>query len=205
RGARAARLSRVARDRRDEAAIRDGVRSRGRRLTPAPPRSYSAEALRSMTEIFLQLAPIFLYFLIGVLLRRAGVADRSHGDFVLWLAFFVTLPLLILTSVSETRLTADKALLPVANIVVNVLCLGVALLATRPMRLARPTQGSIALSTMIVNNAFMFPFILAIYGDTGFADAVLFDFGNALMVATVTYATAFRYSDESFDCAAMLK
>src|SRR5690606_12059968 len=158
-----------------------------------------------MAEILLQLAPIFVYFLIGVLIRRAGVADRSHGDFVLRLAFFVTLPLLILTSVSETRLTADKALLPVANIVVNVLCLGVALLATRPMRLARATQGSIAMSTMIVNNAFMFPFILAIYGDTGFADAVLFDFGNALMVATVTYATAFRYSDESFDRAAMLK
>jgi len=158
-----------------------------------------------MAEILLQLAPIFFYFLIGVLIRAAGVADRSHGDFVLRLVFFVTLPLLILMTVSETRIGPDKALLPVANIVVNVLCLGVALLATRPMRLPRATQGSMAMSTMIVNNAFMFPFILAIYGDSGFADAVLFDFGNALMVATVTYATAFRYGGERFDRAAMLE
>lgn len=158
-----------------------------------------------MSEILVQLAPIFFYFLIGVTIRRTGVAEKSHGDFVLRLAFFVTLPLLILMTVSETELSAEKALLPIANVVVNVLCLGVALLATRPMRLARPTRGSMAMNTMIVNNAFMFPFILAVYGDSGFADAVLFDFGNALMVATVTYATAFRFSDEGFDRVAMLK
>lgn len=158
-----------------------------------------------MSEIFLQLAPIFFYFLIGVLLRHTGTADRSHGDFVLRLAFFVTLPLLILLTVSATELSASKALLPVANIVVNVVCLGVALLAMKSMRLATPAQGSMAMNTMIVNNAFMFPFILEFYGDSGFADAVLFDFGNALMVATVTYATAFRYSDERFDRVVMLK
>jgi predicted permease len=79
------------------------------------------------------------------------------------------------------------------------------LLATKPMRLPRATQGSMAMNTMIVNNAFMFPFVLAIYGESGFADAVLFDFGNAIMVATVTYAVAFRYSDEPYDKFSMLK
>src|SRR5690606_37626918 len=105
----------------------------------------------------------------------------------------------------QTRLTADKAVLPLANIVVNLLCLGAVLLATKPLRLARPTQGSMAMSTMIANNAFMFPFMLAIYGESGFADSVLFDFGNAVMVATVTYATAFRYSSERYDRLSMLK
>src|SRR5690606_18809308 len=45
----------------------------------------------------------------------------------------------------------------------------------------------------------------AIYGEGGFADSVLFDFGNAVMVATVTYATAFRYSSERYDRLTMLK
>lgn len=158
-----------------------------------------------MADVFLKLAPIFFYFLVGVALKRTGLADRSHGDFVLRLAFFVTLPLLILLTLPQTALTAEKAVLPLANIVVNLLCLGTVLLATKPLRLSKPTQGSMAMSTMIVNNAFMFPFMLAIYGDSGFADSVLFDFGNAVMVATVTYATAFRYSSERYDRLTMLK
>lgn len=160
---------------------------------------------RFMAEIILKLAPIFFFFLIGVVLRRAGLAQKSDGDFVLRLAFFVTLPLLILLTLQNATLTADKAWLPVANIVVNLLCLGTMLVLTRPMRLPRPTVGAMAMNTMIVNNAFMFPFILAVYGESGFADSVLFDFGNAIMVATVTYATAFRYSDEPYDKFSMLK
>jgi hypothetical protein len=152
-----------------------------------------------------QFAPIACFFLVGVLFRRFGVADQSHGDFVLRLVFFVTLPLLILTTLPNAELSADKALLPIANIVVNVLCLGSMLLLTKPMTLSRETTGSMAMNTMIVNNAFMFPFILSIYGESGFADAVLYDFGNAIMVATVTFATAFRYSDEPYQRFVMLR
>jgi predicted permease len=148
--------------------------------------------------MLLQVAPIFFYFLLGLALRRFGLADRSHGDFVLRLAFFVTLPLLILLTLPNTPLTADKLMLPLANIVVNVLCFAAMLLSTLPLRLPRPVLGALAMNTLIANNAFMFPFMLAFYGESGFADAVLYDFGNAVMVATVTYAIAFRYSDEPY-------
>jgi predicted permease len=158
-----------------------------------------------MIEILSRLAPIFFFFLIGVLIRRVGLAQKSDGDFVLRLAFFVTLPLLILITLDGATLGADKVWLPVANIVVNLLCLAAMLLATRPLHLDKPVLGAMAMNTMIANNAFMFPFMLAVYGDSGFADSVLFDFGNAIMVATVTYATAFRYSDEPYDRFSMLK
>ena len=158
-----------------------------------------------MPDMLSQFAPIACFFLVGVLFRRFGVADQSHGDFVLRLVFFVTLPLLILTTLPNAELSADKALLPIANIVVNVLCLGSMLLLTKPMTLSRETTGSMAMNTMIVNNAFMFPFILSIYGESGFADAVLYDFGNAIMVGTVTFATAFRYSDEPYQRFVMLR
>ena len=140
-----------------------------------------------------------------MLLRSTGLAKKSDGDFVLRLAFFVTLPLLILITLQDVALTADKVWLPIANIVVNLLCLGAVLIAMRPLSLTKPVQGAMAMNTMIANNAFMFPFMLAIYGESGFADAVLFDFGNAIMVATVTYATAFRYSDEPYDRLSMLR
>jgi predicted permease len=158
-----------------------------------------------MTGILFDVAPIFVYFLIGVLLRSLRLAERSHGDFVLRLAFFVTLPLLILLTLPNATLTADKLMLPLANIVVNVLCFAAMLLLTMPLGLPRPALGALAMNTLIVNNAFMFPFVLAIYGESGFADAVLYDFGNAIMVATVTYAIAFRYSDETYQPWVMLK
>jgi predicted permease len=158
-----------------------------------------------MLEIVPQLAPIFVFFAIGMLLKRAGLADRSDGDFVLRLVFFVTLPLLIVLTLSAAPIGLGQALLPIANIVVNFLCLAAVLLATRPLKLPRPAQGSMAMNTMIANNAFMFPFILAVYGDSGFADAVLFDFGNAIMVATVTFAIAFRFSDEPYHPLVMVK
>jgi predicted permease len=158
-----------------------------------------------MADILLRLAPIFFFFGIGVVLRQTGLAQKSDGDFVLRLAFFVTLPLLILLTLEQATLSADKIWLPVANIVVNLLCLGAALIAMKPLALPRAVQGSMVMNTMIVNNAFMFPFMLAIFGQSGFADAVLFDFGNAIMVATVTYAMAFRFSDEPYDRFSMLK
>lgn len=158
-----------------------------------------------MSTILLQLLPIFAFFGTGVLVRHYGLADRSHGDFLLRMVFFVTLPLLILTTLPDARLTAGKAILPAINIAVNMLCLGAALLAMKSMTLSRATRGSMVMNAMISNNAFMFPFILTIYGEAGFADAIIYDFGNAIMVATITYATAFRYSNEDHENFTMLK
>jgi predicted permease len=157
-----------------------------------------------MSAILAQLAPIFVYFGLGVLLKRLSVADASHGDFLLRLAFFVTLPLLILISLSKTPLTFEKAILPVANIAVNLACMLTTLGLSRLLVLDRKTTGTMLINTMIVNNAFMFPFILAVYGERGFSDAILFDFGNAMMVATYTYAVAFKYGGQRHSSWTML-
>ena len=146
-----------------------------------------------MANLALQLLPIFAYFALGLLLRRNGVANREHGDFLLRFVFFVTLPLLILTAVPQVAFTLDKALLPLLNAAVNACCLGAALLAARWRHLDRRTTGTLAVNTAIANNSFMFPFILAVYGQAGFADAILFDFGNALMMSTWIYALAYAY------------
>ncbi len=149
-----------------------------------------------MLNILLQLLPIFAYFGLGMLIKRAGVAERAHGEFLLRFVFFVTLPLLILTSVPNLAFTANKILLPLINVAVNLVCMGLAWLAIRLRRLDRKTAGTVLVNTGILNNSFMFPFILAVYGQAGFADAILFDFGNALLMATFVYAQAFKYGGE---------
>jgi predicted permease len=144
-----------------------------------------------------QLIPIFAFFAIGILLRRQGLAERQHGDFLLRFVFFVTLPLLILNSVSGIEFTGDKAVLPLLNIGVNLGCFALTLLVARWKGLDRVTTGTLLVGTTIVNNSFMFPFTLAVYGEAGFADAILWDFGNAIMMATFVYALAFRYGGEA--------
>jgi predicted permease len=146
-----------------------------------------------MLAILSQLLPVFVYFALGIAIRRAGVAERSHGDFLLRFVFFVTLPLLILASVSGINFTVDKAVLPFLNIGVNLGCFGLTLLVSKLRKLDRQTTGTIIVNTTIINNSFMFPFTLAVYGQSGFADAILWDFGNAIMMATFVYAMAYHY------------
>ena len=117
-----------------------------------------------MSTILFQLLPIFAYFGLGMLIKRAGVAERAQGDFLLRFVFFVTLPLLILTSVPNLVFTTEKALLPLINIGVNLFCMGLAWLAIRLRKLDRKSAGTLLVNTGILNNSFMFPFILAIYG-----------------------------------------
>lgn len=146
--------------------------------------------------MMLQLLPVFVYFGLGLLIRRCAIAEKVHGEFLLRFVFFVTLPLLILISVPNITFSAEKALLPFINIAINLICLGAAFLWARVQKFDQRTTGTILVNSAILNNSFMFPFILAVYGQNGFADAILFDFGNALMMATFVYALAFSYGGE---------
>lgn len=150
-----------------------------------------------MVETYLQLAPLIFLFVLGIFLRRVRFAEVEHGQFLLKFMFFVTLPALVFLKISEVELDSRTLVLPLANIGVDVGCM-LATLALAPFfNLRRQTLGAMLVCTMITNNAFMFPFILAIFGDAGFAYAVLFDFGNAVLTSTLTYALAFKYGPDA--------
>lgn len=149
-----------------------------------------------MQQTLLNLVPVFLYFGLGILLRRLKLAEPAQGDFILRFVFFITLPALILLTLSKTPLSPETIFLPFINIAVNLACMVYTLSVAIFMKVTKKKLGAMLVNTMIVNNAFMFPFILAGFGGEGFALAVLFDFGNAIMTATFTYALAFRYGGE---------
>jgi len=158
----------------------------------------------TMIDILIQLAPIFLYFGLGILLRATGLANKTNGEFVLRLVLMVTLPLLILATLPMTTMTPNKAILPLANIAISFACMLITLLAVKVMNVERQQAGTMLVSTMILNNTYMFPFILVVYGSEAFADAVLFDVGNALLMSTYVYMLAYRYGGEENDSTGML-
>jgi predicted permease len=146
-----------------------------------------------MSALLSSLAPLGLFVALGILLRRVRFATVEQGAFLLKLVVFVTLPALIAASMAKADLSWAKLQLPLIAVAVDLGCLLSAWLWLRRRALADAARGAALVSVMIMNNLLMFPVILARYGEAAFADAVLFDLGNATVVATLGYMTACRY------------
>lgn len=141
------------------------------------------------------LLPLFAYFVVGALLRRTGVLRGDHAEILFRFVFFVTLPPLAFLAVADVDLTGESLLLPVAGFTIDLACLGLALIAARVFAWPERTAAGVAIAAGIANMVFTFPFVLAALGQEALAEAVLFDFGNAVFVATVANGIAARHAD----------
>jgi len=149
-----------------------------------------------MSDSLTAVVPIALFFVLGIALARTGLASRTDGEFLLRIIYFIALPALVLVSVSGADLSTEKAWLPVSAVVVALVGWGTAWVYGTRRGLSRDRLGAIALSAMILNNAFCIPFVLAGYGEAGLTDLVLFDLGNAFMVTLVAFPLAFRFGGQ---------
>lgn len=145
-----------------------------------------------VSDSFAAIAPVLGFFVLGLVLSRTGVASESDGHFLLRLLFLVALPSLTLVTLVNVDLRAEKALLPLGCALVNLAGLGLAWAHGVARKLPRPRFGAAVLAAMILNNAFLLPFVSAGFGEAGLADLILFDVGNALMVSLVAFPLAFR-------------
>lgn len=149
-----------------------------------------------MLEIYIKLLPVFGFFFLGTALRMLKLITHKHGALLLKTVFYVTLPVLILVRVAEAELTLDKLYLPVINIVINLGCMSVMLVVTRKMHIARATLGVMLVSSVLINDSLLYPFVSAVLDKEAFLDLVIFDIGNAIVAVTVAYAVAFYYGEE---------
>jgi predicted permease len=141
------------------------------------------------------LVPILVYFLTGVLLRRTRWVNAGHATAIFRFVFYFTLPALAFTAIADKHLSLDSAALPVTGFLVNSACVAMALLYARRAGLDSRMTGTLVLGTGIANTVFIFPFVLAVLGPSALGDAVLYDIGNAIFVATVAYGLASRFGD----------
>ena len=146
-----------------------------------------------MTDSLTTIVPIVGFFVLGVGLRRTGLASDSEGQFLLRLLFFVALPALIVGTVAGADLRPAKALLPVACVVVGLAGMALAWFIGHRRGLPPHRLGPMVLGTMILNDAFVIPFVAAGYGRDGLADLILFDLGNSMMAALVAFPLAYRF------------
>lgn len=152
-----------------------------------------------MTALFTDTFPIILIAFIGYLLKVFKVLRAEQGDLLLRLVFYVSLPALILMSFSEITLTMQYAYLPFITASIIASMFGLSYLIGKTLKLPGPRLGVFIIGTMILNNGFLLPFVIAAYGDEGLTRLLIFDFMNALLAFTWVYFIACKYGGNSHD------
>ena len=132
-------------------------------------------------------------FAAGVTARRGGWLKPPQAGFMLRLVINVGLPALFIADVSRIPLRIDLVALPASSLAIMVGTWGLSLLLGRALHLTRADQGTATICGMSINNGFLFPFVIAVWGTAGFAQMALFDLGHVLGQSLLVYAIAATY------------
>jgi predicted permease len=153
----------------------------------------------------LRVALLIALFVAGLAARRRGWLKPPQAGAMLRLVITVGLPALFIADVSRIPLRADLIALPASSLAIMLVTLAVSLLVGRAMRLPRPEQGALTLCGVSINNGFVFPFVIAAWGQAGFAELALFDLGHIIGQSTFVYMLAAWYGGHGASTAAILR
>lgn len=156
-------------------------------------------------SVELRIALLIGLFAIGFFARRAGWLTPAHAGRMLRLVITVGLPALFLATVSRIPLSVDIIAFPASSLLIILATLAVSLLVSRSMGLQRPQQGAMVVCSMSINNAFLFPFVLAGWGQSAFAQLALFDLGHIIAQGTFIYVVAAWFGGHGTGAAAIVK
>jgi predicted permease len=156
-------------------------------------------------SVQLQIGFLIGLFVVGLIARRRGWLGPPQAGKMLQLVMTVGLPSLFIANVSRIPLHRELAALPLSAIFVMLTTLVVALLAGRRLGLSRPSLGAFLICGMSINASFMFPFVLAAWGQAAFAQLALFDLGNSLIQSTVLYGAGAIFGGHAVGAKAILK
>jgi len=149
-----------------------------------------------MFDAFSKIIPVILIFGLGIFLRKIKLLEKSAGDVMLKIVFNVSLPALIIVSISEVNFTRDLFILPIISAAIILLLSLVSQLINRKLQLPRPKAGVFIVGTMIMNIGFAMPFIIYGLDSIAFVYITIFDVSNALITYTYTYLIACRYGED---------
>lgn len=137
-------------------------------------------------------------FFLGALLRSFGLLGKQHAERLASFVFSVGLPATIVVSLDHVAFAPSAWKLPVAACLITLSMLSCAWPLARLLHLPRASQGGFLLGTGCINSVyFAYPVVLATFGDSGLAHAILFDLGQTTLTLTVLYAIAVWHGAKS--------
>ncbi len=134
-----------------------------------------------------------MIFFLGFFLKLSRLLNTDHASGIIKIVFYVALPALIIQTVSSISLSWQMFLLAGLSAIIIIILFFAAKLTASIFNLSREQLGVFIIGSLIMNNGFVMPFVVSVYGDTGFATFSFLDVGNALMVFTFVYFQAARY------------
>jgi malate permease and related proteins len=135
-----------------------------------------------------------MIFYLGILLKNIKVLKNSDSDLLLRLVFYVCLPSLTIVSTQKVVLMWNHLYIPAIPIIIVLFTYVLSHFFCSRLKLPRQTKGTFLVGSMIMNTAFVFPFVLSAFGEKGFALATIFQFGTGLSIFTFIYYIAMRHS-----------
>lgn len=153
----------------------------------------------------LRIALLIALFAAGFAARRLGWLHPPQAGFMLRLVITAGLPALFIADISRIALRTDLISLPLASLTIMLVSLAAALVVGRALRMPRPEMGSLVLCAVSLNNGFLFPFVIAAWGQEGFAQLALFDLGHIIGQSTFVYMLAAWYGGHGTSAPAILR
>ncbi len=135
-----------------------------------------------------------LLIAVGYLIKKLGVVSRDDGRILNRIVLYLTLPMMNLKAVMNTTLSWHLLLLPLILLVVGtVMCL-LGIFPARWLNLAQRDKGTFVVALCGFMGSLLYPFIEAVYGDSGIQATAICDLGNAIAIFGVGYYVSFRYA-----------
>ncbi|MBI2048858.1 MAG: AEC family transporter [Candidatus Liptonbacteria bacterium] len=135
--------------------------------------------------------PLIVIFIIGFLLKKAGVLKKEYGDPLATLVIWIVAPAVIAGSLAKTELAAGLMSLPLIAVLAVSSLLAIGWLAAKAICLTGKTRGAWIITFPTLEGGTVgYAVMLAVFGTLGLSRIVLFDFGNALFEFTAIYLLA---------------
>ncbi len=149
----------------------------------------------TMADVNLQFLISLCVIMLGYGTKRAGLFKEEDGTVFSKIVLYLTLPALIIKTISAIEIDANLALMPLFAIGYGGLMLGISFLVFR--HVPRDQKGLLTICCLGFNiGLFAFPFIENVWGPEGLVYIAMFDLGNAFVIFGFAYIVAVVYSPQ---------
>lgn len=132
---------------------------------------------------------------LGIFLKKLRMLNEDHGKKLLSVSINLFLPIIVLRSFTTVKISLEDYLLPLIGLMLNLLLLTVAYLASKNLSMDDARKGVFLLGCSTLNIGIIgLPFIELFYSVEGVATASLLDIGNSLYVFSIAFLVASSFN-----------
>lgn len=131
---------------------------------------------------------------LGYILKQRKILTVEHGKSTAKIIFNVTLPALIIRTISSIELDKTMLMMPVISLLFSVLPLSLVFIILKNKPAAEKGIAAITATGFNVG-LFSFPLIEGLFGQEGLKYMAMFDFGNAFVIFGIVYLLGYSLSE----------